>query len=424
MKVLIVGGGGREHAIAWKLKQDSPSIDLIAAPGNPGIAEHARCVPIAASDVSALASFAEDESVDLTVVGPELPLEAGIADLFARRGLNVFGPTAAAARIETSKTFAKELMMRAGVPTARAEAHTDPVEAKRAVAAMGAPVVVKASGLAAGKGVIVAQSSMEANRAVDCILSDRMFGAAGREILVEEFLEGEELSLFAVTDGKRFLAFIAAQDHKRLLDGDVGPNTGGMGAYAPASIATPTLLAEISSKIFEPTLAALRECGSEFRGLLYAGLMLTRDGPKVIEFNCRFGDPETEALLPLMTSSLLDLLTAVGCDRSLANVAAPAWSDLSAVTTVVAAGGYPESAKKGDSIHLPAEQTGVHIFHSGTAMQNEQLVTNGGRVLTVTAVAETVAAAAERSRACAEGIVFSGKQFRRDIAWREMARSA
>ena len=424
MKILIVGGGGREHAIAWKLKQDSPSIDLIAAPGNPGIAQHARCAAIVAADVNALASLAEDEGVALTVVGPEVPLEAGIADVFALRGLNVFGPTTAAARIETSKTFAKELMVRAGVPTARAEAHTDPVEAKRAIAAMGVPVVVKASGLAAGKGVIVAQSSAEANRAVDSILSDRMFGAAGREILIEEFLEGEELSLFAVTDGRNFLPMIGAQDHKRLLDGDLGPNTGGMGAYAPASAATPALISEIAALIFEPTLAALRECGSEFRGLLYAGLMLTRDGPKVIEFNCRFGDPETEAILPLMTSSLFDLLVAAGCDRSLANVAPPEWSALSAVTTVVAAEGYPESPKKGDVIRLPKEREGVHVFHSGTAMENDRLVTSGGRVLTITAVADTVATAAERSRAVAEEVFFTGKQFRRDIAWREIARGA
>ncbi|MBA3644609.1 MAG: phosphoribosylamine--glycine ligase [Gemmatimonadaceae bacterium] len=424
MKLLIVGGGGREHALAWKLKQDSPSVELIAAPGNPGIAEYARCLPVALSDVNALASLAEEEAVDLTVVGPEAPLEAGISDMFARRGLNIFGPTAAAARIETSKAFAKDLMVRAGVPTGRAETHTDPVEAKRAVAAMGAPVVVKASGLAAGKGVIVAQSSAEANRAVDSMLSDRMFGAAGREILVEEFLEGEELSLFVITDGKTFLPFIGAQDHKRLLDGDLGPNTGGMGAYAPASLATPALISEISSTIIEPTLAALRECGSEFRGLLYAGLMLTRDGPKVIEFNCRFGDPETQAILPLMTSSLLELLLAVGCDGSLSNVAAPSWSDLSAVTTVIAAEAYPERPRKGDAIHLPKPPAGVQVFHSGTAMENGQLVTNGGRVLTVTAVANSVATAAERSRAYAGEVVFSGKQFRRDIGWREVSRSA
>ncbi len=424
MKLLIVGGGGREHAIAWKLKQDSPSIELIAAPGNPGIAEHARCLPVALSDVNALASLAEEEAVDLTIVGPEAPLEAGIADVFARRGLNIFGPSAAAARIETSKAFAKDLMARAGVPTGRAETHTDSEEAKRAVAAMGAPVVVKASGLAAGKGVIVAQSSAEANRAVDRILNDRMFGEAGREILVEEFLEGEELSLFVITDGKRFLPFIGAQDHKRLLDGDVGPNTGGMGAYAPASLATPALIAEISSTIIGPTLAALRECGSEFRGLLYAGLMLTRDGPKVIEFNCRFGDPETQAILPLMTSSLLELLVAVGCDRSLSKVSPPSWSDLAAVTTVIAAEGYPEQPRKGDAIHLPKPPAGVHVFHSGTAMENDQLVTDGGRVLTVTGVADTVATAAERSRAYAGEVVFSGKQFRRDIGWREMSRSA
>jgi phosphoribosylamine--glycine ligase len=424
VKVLIVGGGGREHAIAWKLKQDASSLEIFAAPGNPGIAELARCVPIAASDIEKLVSLAASERIDLTVVGPEVPLEAGIVDRFTERGLPIFGPTAAAARIETSKRFAKELMIRAGVPTARAEIHTDPRKAKRAAAEMGAPVVIKASGLAAGKGVIVAQSAVEANRAIDSMLSDRAFGAAGQEILVEEFMEGEELSLFAVTDGRNFLPLLAAQDHKRLLDGDLGPNTGGMGAYAPTMLATPELIGKISSLILAPTLAALREAGSEFRGLLYAGLMLTKDGPKVVEFNCRFGDPETEALLPLMTSSLLDLFLAVAREGSLAGVSAPTWSNLSAVTTVLAAEGYPDSPRKGDRIQLPKLSPGVHLFHSGTALENGSLVTNGGRVLTTTAVADTVSGAAEKSRQVAESVAFRGKQFRRDIAWREVKRSA
>ena len=284
--------------------------------------------------------------------------------------------------------------------------------------------MIKASGLAAGKGVIVAQSAVEAERAIDAMLSDRVFGAAGQEILIEEFMEGEELSLFAVTDGQNFLPLLAAQDHKRLLDGDLGPNTGGMGAYAPTALATPELIGEVSSLILAPTLAALREAGSEFRGLLYAGLMLTTDGPKVVEFNCRFGDPETEAILPLMTSSLLELFLAVARERSLAGVSAPTWSNLSAVTTVLAAEGYPDSPRKGDRIQLPKSSPGVHVFHSGTAIESGSLVTNGGRVLTITAVAETVSRAAEKSRQAADGITFSGKQFRRDIAWREVKRSA
>lgn len=424
MKVLIVGGGGREHAIAWKLKEEDPSVELLAAPGNPGIAALARCVAIPVSDMSGLVTLAADEAVDLTIVGPEAPLEAGIVDLFEKRGFVIFGPTADAARIETSKRFAKELMMRARVPTARAEFHNDPAEAKRAVAKMGAPVVVKASGLAAGKGVIVAQSVDEANHAIDAILSEGIFGAAGAEILIEEFMEGEELSLFAVTDGTNFFPLLGAQDHKRLLDGDTGPNTGGMGAYAPTALATPALIAEISSSIFAPTLAALREANSEFRGLLYAGLMLTSDGPKVVEFNCRFGDPETEAILPLMASPLLDLLLPVARGESLEGVDAPSWSKESSVCTVVAAAGYPDSPRKGDAITLPTAADRIHVFHSGTAMQSEQLVSSGGRVLTITAVAPTVKEAASKSREFADNVGLPGKQLRRDIARREIARDA
>jgi len=425
MKILIVGGGGREHALAWKLRRDDPDSELIAAPGNPGIAAIARCVPIAPGKLEELAAFAENERVDLTVVGPEGPLEAGIVNLFQSRGLPIFGPTREAARIETSKRFAKELMTRAGVPTARATYHTDQREAKLSLSGVAAPVVIKASGLAAGKGVVVAQSAAEAEHAIDAMLSDRVFGEAGGEILIEEFMEGEELSLFVITDGERAIPLLAAQDHKRLLDGDFGPNTGGMGAYAPTSVATPDLTRQVMREIIEPTLAAMRTEGSPFTGVLYAGLMLTPDGPKVVEFNCRFGDPETEALMPLMDSSLLELIASVGGGGSLASSRAPDWKPLVAVTTVVAADGYPEKPRTGDVIRLPEPEENVHIFHSGTARNpSGELVTAGGRVLAVTAVAEGLLEAADRSRAHAEEVSFKGKQLRRDIAWRELTRGA
>jgi len=425
MKVLIVGGGGREHALAWKLRRDDPNAELIAAPGNPGIGLVARCVPIAADKLEPLAELAEAQRVDFTVVGPEVPLEAGIVNLFQSRGLPIFGPTREAARIETSKRFAKDLMMRAGVPTARATHHTDARAAKLALAEFTAPVVIKASGLAAGKGVVIAQSATEAERAIDAMLNDHVFGSAGAEILIEEFMEGEELSLFVITDGENALPFLAAQDHKRLLDGDFGPNTGGMGAYAPTSIATPDVVAQAMREIIDPTLAALREGGHPFTGLLYAGLMLTAEGPRVVEFNCRFGDPETQALMPLMDSSLLELLAAVAGGGSLARSRPPEWKPLSAVTTVIAADGYPEKPRTGDLIHLPAAEAGVEIFHAGTARSpNGELITAGGRVLAITATAPDLFEAAERSREFAERVGFKGKQLRSDIGWRELTRGA
>ena len=425
MRILIVGGGGREHALAWKLRRDDPSSELFAAPGNPGIAEIARCVAIGAGKLEELAAFAENERIDLTVVGPEGPLEAGIVNLFQSRGLPIFGPTREAARIETSKRFAKELMTRAGVPTAHATYHSDQTEAKRSLAEFEAPVVVKASGLAAGKGVVVAQSIPEAENAIDAMLGERLFGEAGGEILIEEFMEGEELSLFVVTDGERAIPLLAAQDHKRLLDGDFGPNTGGMGAYAPTSIATAELVRQVMREIIEPTLRAMRAEGCPFRGLLYAGLMVTPDGPKVVEFNCRFGDPETEALMPVMDSSLLELIASVAGGGSLASSRAPDWKPLSAVTTVVAADGYPEKPRTGDVIRLPEPPEYVHVFHSGTALNSSgDVVTAGGRVLAITAVAENLLEAAERSREYAEEISFKGKQLRGDIGWRELTRGA
>jgi phosphoribosylamine--glycine ligase len=426
MKVLIVGGGGREHALAWKLCRDDSTTQVIAAPGNPGIASLARCVPLGVDKHKELAHLAEDELVDLTIVGPESPLEAGIVNLFQSRGLPIFGPTREAARIETSKRFAKDMMVRAGIPTARASQHSYPREAKAALADFSSPVVIKASGLAAGKGVVVAQSVAEAERAIDAMLSDRVFGNAGREILIEEFMEGEELSLFAITDGHQALPLLAAQDHKRLLEGDFGPNTGGMGAYAPTSLGTSDLVSRVMAEIIRPALAAMREAGSTFKGLLYAGLMITDEGPKVVEFNCRFGDPETQTLMPLMNSSLLELIAVVAGGGSLSQARYPDWKPLSAVTTVVAAAGYPDKPRTGDVIQLPPPEEGVEIFHAGTARDpsTNELVTAGGRVLAVTAVAESLLEAAELSRSHAEQVSFSGKQLRRDIGWRELTRGA
>jgi phosphoribosylamine--glycine ligase len=421
MKVLMVGGGGREHALAWKLLQDDSSLEIISAPGNPGLAELGRTVAVSATDIAALTELGRRERPDLTIVGPEAPLAAGIVDAFRAERLPTFGPTAAAARIESSKSFAKELMLRARVPTALAERHTTIESAKRAARELGAPVVIKASGLAAGKGVIVCQSITDADAAIDSMLGAHVFGGAGDEILVEEFMEGEELSIFAITDGSELLTMLPARDHKRLLEGDRGPNTGGMGAYAPVADATPELVEEVVERIFTPTLDALREHGAAFTGLLYAGLMLTADGPRVVEFNCRFGDPETEALMPLLEGSLLEPCLAVARGESLRGGTLH-WTDASAVTTVLAAEGYPASPRKGDAIVLPAPGEGVHVFHAGTALNAEgQLVTSGGRVLAVTAVAPTLEEARAASADAAAKIDFAGKHFRSDIGRQDVA---
>ena len=425
MKVLVVGGGGREHALGWKLLRDDPRVELIAAPGNPGLAELGRCVNVAATDVGALATLARSENVVLTIVGPEAPLEAGLVDHFRENGLPVFGPSRSAARIETSKSWAKELMLAAGVPTASARTFTDVGAAKAEARRIGAPVVVKASGLAAGKGVIVAETLREAEESIVQMLEGNTFGDAGREVLVEEFMSGEEISVFALTDGTHVMPMIAAQDHKRIGEGDTGPNTGGMGAYAPVAIATSAIADAAVERVFLPTLRAMREAGAPFTGLLYAGLMLTARGPKVVEFNCRFGDPETEAILPLMASSLLEPMRAIAGGESLAGATPIAWRERAAVTTVVAAGGYPGAVKSGDPITLPPDEDDVIVFHSGTKRTADgSLVTAGGRVLAITALGATMAEARRRSVAHAERVQFAGRQFRRDIGWRELARSA
>ena len=368
--------------------------------------------------------MARGEQVDVTIVGPEAPLAAGIVDVFRRDKLAIFGPTQRAAQIESSKRFAKELMLGAGVPTAQASWHRDATGAKRAARSLGAPVVIKASGLAAGKGVVVCSTLDEADRAIESMLESGIHGDAGSEILVEEFMDGEELSIFALTDGERFVTMLPAQDHKRLGEGDTGPNTGGMGAYAPVSVSSRSLLDTVERSIFEPTLAALRGSDATFTGLLYAGLMLTAHGPKVVEFNCRFGDPETEAILPLLQSGMLDPIATIARGDRLTNSTFD-WVDACAVTTVVASPGYPDTPRTGAGIMLPAPIEDVYVFHAGTALDaGGKLVTAGGRVFAVTAVDADFETAAQRSASAAASIDFQGRQYRRDIGWRELTRRA
>jgi phosphoribosylamine--glycine ligase len=425
MKILIVGNGGREHALLWKLQRDAPAADFYITGGNGGTASLATALPIAPSDADALAGWAAAEGIDLTIVGPEAPLAAGIVDRFAARGLAAFGPTAAAAELESSKAFAKALLARHCIPTAAHRTFSDLAAAEAYIRTHPAPLVVKASGLAAGKGAVVCATTEEALDAAREMLGGG-FGAAGREIVVEEFMQGEEISVFAITDGREVLPMIAAQDHKRIGEGDTGPNTGGMGAYAPVSIATPEVMARVEREVLRPTVAAMAEAGRPFRGLLYAGLMLTPEGPKVVEFNARFGDPETQALLPLLESSLLEPLLAVARGGSVAG-ASLAWRPGAAVTTVLASGGYPGGYVTGAPIEFDPEvehADDVLVFHAGTARDAEgRLVTAGGRVLAVTGVAATMAQAAERSRWGSERVHFDGGYWRRDIGWREIGRS-
>ena len=425
MKVLIVGGGGREHALAWALKRDNPALTLYAAPGNPGIAELATCLPVSATEFDALSTFARREGISLTVVGPEAPLAGGIVDHFRAERLPIFGPTREAAQIETSKSFAKQLMLDAGVPTARAITFTDADRARGAVRELGVPIVIKVSGLAAGKGVMVCETLDDANRAIDAILVQRTFGVAGSELLVEEFMEGEEVSVFAITNGEWLVCMVPAQDHKRLLSGDRGPNTGGMGAYAPVSALRAEMKNAIVSSILRPTIDALRARGAPFSGLLYAGLMLTRDGPKVVEFNCRFGDPETQAILAVSPSRppLLDLMLAAATNDAVPDEEVAPPEQGYAVTTVLASAGYPDTPRMGDVISIPSADAGVLVFHAGTKRRSDgALVTNGGRVLAITGCASTFAEAQQRSRDFASRVEFQGKQFRADIGWRELAR--
>jgi phosphoribosylamine--glycine ligase len=423
MRILIVGNGGREHALLWKLRKDAPSADFFVTRPNGGMAPLCEAVELAPTDVEALSGWAAAHRIDLTVIGPEAPLAAGIVDRFQAKGLPVFGPSKAAARIEASKAYSKDLMRNAGVPTAEHRTFSDLAGAESWIREQGAPIVVKASGLAAGKGAVVCMTEQEALEAARSMLGDFEFGEAGREVVIEEYMEGEELSVFAVTDGTHSVILVPSQDHKRVGEGDTGLNTGGMGAYAPVGLATPAIIEEARTRVFGPTLAAMAADGAPFRGLLYAGLMLTPKGIRVVEFNCRFGDPETQVVLPLMDSSLLELLAVVAEGGSLAGRSARVRPG-AAVTTVVASGGYPGSYEKGKEIHVPAdlESEDLMVFHAGTQYQDGKLVTSGGRVLAVTAVADTFAAAADASRAGAGRIEFDGAFFRGDIGWRERTR--
>lgn len=422
MRILVVGGGGREHALVQALTADDPSHQIYAAPGNPGTAALATNLPIAADDIDRLADAADAYAIDLVIVGPEVPLARGLADRIRSEGRAVFGPGAAGAQIEASKAFAKDVMRAAGVPTAASTTFTDLEAALTYLASHPEPLVVKASGLAAGKGAVVCESRQEAIAAATEMLGADRFGEAGQTIIVEEFLEGEELSVFAVTNGTDVMLLPSAQDHKRLLEGDRGPNTGGMGAYAPVALATPELLARATREVLLPTLEELERRGAPFRGVLYAGLMIHPDGtPNVVEFNCRFGDPEAEVVLPLITGGLTALLDAAARGLPLPPVTV---RDGVALTTVLASAGYPETSRKGDPISIPAVlPTGVTVFHAGTANVNGDLVTSGGRVLAVTAVAQTLAEAQRASRDTAARISFAGKQFRHDIGWREEQRT-
>lgn len=426
MKILIVGNGGREHALLWKLQRDAPDARFWITRGNGGTGGLATPLPLDAGEIPALAGWAENEGIDLVVVGPEGPLASGIVDYFLGQGIAAFGPSQAAAEIESSKAWAKALMARHGIPTAAHASFDALAPALTHLAEVGAPVVVKASGLAAGKGAVVCTSEAEARSALEEMLGRGALGEAGREVVIEEFMEGEELSVFALSDGEHVVPMLPAQDHKRVGEGETGPNTGGMGAFAPVSPATPELLARVQREILGPTVAAMAEEDRPFRGLLYAGLMLTADGPKVVEFNCRFGDPETQAILPLLASSLLDPLWVIANGGSIAGLELT-WRDAAAVTTVLASGGYPGEYTTGLPVNIPREvrEAGdLLLFHAGTAERAGALLTTGGRVLAVTALAATVAQAAERSRWGAERIAFAGNHFRNDIGWREVQRHA
>lgn len=422
MNILLLGSGGREHALAWKLAQ-SPRCDrLWAAPGNPGIAQSATCIALDVTDHDAVIAFCEANIIGLVVIGPEAPLVDGLADSLRARGFDVFGPSKAAAQLEGSKGFTKDLCERAGIPTAAYVRVTDEASAMAALETFGAPVVIKADGLAAGKGVTVAMTMAEAQEAVRDIFTGR-FGDAGAEAVIEEFMTGEEASFFALTDGSTIVSFGSAQDHKRVGEGDVGPNTGGMGAYSPAPVLTPALEAEVIERIIAPTVCAMEDAGMPYSGVLYAGLMLTATGPRLIEYNARFGDPECQVLMMRLESDLVELLHACA-NSSLSAITPPRFAHDTALTVVMAANGYPGTPEKGGAITgLEAAQAqGAKVFHAGTALVDETLVANGGRVLNVTAQGTSVTQAQARAYAAVDQIDFATGFCRRDIGWREVAR--
>jgi len=419
MKILVVGSGGREHALAWKLAQSERVQMVYVAPGNGGTARDVRLENVPITDLNALADFVEQEHIGLTVVGPEVPLAAGIVNLFRARGLKVFGPTKEAAQLESSKDFAKAFMKRHGIPTAEYETFAEAKAAHAYVDAKGAPIVIKADGLAAGKGVVVAMTLEEAHGAVDHMLSDNAFGDAGARIVIEEFLAGEEASFIVMCDGKNVLPLATSQDHKRLLDNDQGPNTGGMGAYSPAPIVTPAMHARVMREIIMPTIQGMAKDGIQFTGFLYAGLMIDAAGnPKTLEFNCRMGDPETQPIMSRLKTDLLGVMEHA-VNGSLDQVELE-WDRRTAVGVVLAAAGYPDAPRKGDHIHgIPAETPDSVTFHAGTADDADgKLVTSGGRVLCVVGLGDNVKMAQKQAYEAVDKIGFEGVQFRRDIGWR------
>jgi phosphoribosylamine---glycine ligase len=422
MKVLVIGGGGREHALAWKLAQ-SPKVQAVyVAPGNGGTALDARLENVPVTDVVKLREWAQQEKIALTVVGPEQPLAAGVVDEFRAHGLRIFGPTQAAAQLESSKAFSKAFMQRHGIPTAEYQTFSDPAEAHAYVDRQGAPIVVKADGLAAGKGVVVAMTAQEAHEAIDFMLLDNKLGVThnegGARVVIEEFLSGEEASFIVLCDGKNVVALATSQDHKRLQDGDLGPNTGGMGAYSPAPVVTPEVHARAMREIILPTIRGMEKDGIPYTGFLYAGLMIDAEGrPKTLEFNCRMGDPETQPIMMRLKSDLYEVMMAAtsgGLDQVELE-----WDRRPALGVVMAAAGYPLNPRKGDAITgLPAAMEDAMVFHAGTVGKDGQTLTSGGRVLCVTALADSVKAAQQRAYEVLQGIRFDGAQYRRDIGFR------
>ena len=429
MKVLVIGSGGREHALAWKLLQSARVHRVYVAPGNGGTALDNRFVNVPISDLNALADFAVAEKIGLTVVGPEAPLAGGVVDIFRARGLKVFGPTQAAAQLESSKAFAKDFMKRHHIPTAAYETFTDAAAAHAYVDAQGAPIVIKADGLAAGKGVVVAMSLEEAHEAIDFMLLDNKLGvqhnAGGARVVIEEFLQGEEASFIVLVDGRNILALASSQDHKRLQDGDQGPNTGGMGAYSPAPVVTPNVHAKVMQDIIRPTVEGMARDGRPFSGFLYAGLMIDANGhAKTLEFNTRMGDPETQPIMMRLKSDLVEVLLHAA-SGTLDQVPQLDWDRRVALGVVMAAPGYPLDPRKGDAIHgLPAETEDCMVFHAGTATapSGQGVVTSGGRVLCVTALGDSVKTAQQRAYQAVQGIQFDGMQYRQDIGHRAIKR--
>ncbi|CAN4267450.1 PurD Phosphoribosylamine-glycine ligase [Methylophilaceae bacterium] len=418
MKILVIGGGGREHALAWKVAQNKAVSRIFVAPGNAGTALNPDMVNVPISSVPDLLKFAQDEGVYLTIVGPEAPLAAGVVDAFKAANLKIFGPTKLAAQLEGSKDFAKAFMLRHCIPTAAYATFTDAKLAHDYVNQQGAPIVIKADGLAAGKGVVVAMTASEAHDAIDAMLSDNKLGSAGARVVIEEFLTGEEASFIVMVDGKNILPLATSQDHKRLQDGDQGPNTGGMGAYSPAPVVTPQIHAKVMREIIRPTVDGMAQEGHPYTGFLYAGLMISPDGNvKTLEFNCRMGDPETQPIMLRMKSDLVALAEhAVNGTLDQAEVD---WDRRTALGVVMASANYPDTPKLGDEITgLPSDLNDAHVFHAGTALQGEQVVTSGGRVLCVTALGETVKFAQKQAYQIVDGIQFKGAQYRTDIGYR------